>query len=226
MIVLPITTPWNICTPTLFRYLPSEYVEAFFSDGSLRLSSFAEFKRHEDEQRLDKLEGETSLAVETQHPEPRLLFGRGSYGLSAYVLSATTRHDEALMREFGCDSYIRINDPTEFGIRVARHVPGLVAGFEGPCLYQANKIIRRTVDHMDTSQFVDPTDPSKPNREALERFTRDQMQHYPFFLKDKSFSNQVEYRLLWMTSSQVEGFLYIKVPEAVPFCSRPRSLTE
>ena len=28
----------------------------------------------------------------------------------------------------------------------------------------------------------------------------DQMNLYPFFLKDRQFSHQVEYRLLWVTS--------------------------
>ena len=226
MIQIPMISPWNVCTPTLFRYLKSDYVDAFFSDGSLRLSSFALFKQHEDEQRLDKTEGETLLSVETQRPEPRLLFSRGYYGLNAYVLSTTIWHDEDLMEAFECDSYIRINDATEFGMRVARHVPSLIAGFEGLCLYQDKKIIARSVDHMDTTQFFDPTDPSRPNRELLERFTRDEMKHYPFFLKHKSYLHQGEYRLLWMTSARVEGFLDIKVPEAIPFCSRPRSFTD
>ena len=226
MINLAMTSIWNVCTPTLFRYLESNYVEAFFSDGSLRLSSFASFKQHEDEQRLDKTEGETSLSVRTQQPEPRLLFSRGSYGLNAYVLSTTMMHSEELKKAFNRDSYIRINDSTEFAIRIARHVPSLTTGFEGPCLYQTRKVINRSIDHMDTTQFHDQSDPSKPNRELLEKFTREQMAHYPFFLKHKFYSHQVEYRLLWMTSAPADGFIDIKVPEAIAFCSRPTELTE
>lgn len=113
----------------------------------------------------------------------------------------------------------------EFGIRVAR-VPALDAGAEGPCLCQDKKIIERDLGYIDIINFADPADPSKPDRDRLERFIDDQMKHYPFFLKDRSCSHQVEYRLLWITSSLAGEFVDIKVPDAVPFCSRPNSLTE
>ena len=148
------------------------------------------------------------------------------HGLNAYVLSASMRHDDALMKAFGCDSYIRINNPTEFGIRVSRHIPGLKGGGEGPCLYQNRKVIERDLGYIDVKQFADPTDPSKLDQEKLERFFNDQMQHYPFFLKHSSYSHQVEYRLLWITSTVIDGFLDIKVPEAIPLCSLPSSYSE
>ena len=50
---LQFTTPWNVFTPTLFRCLKSERVEALFKDGGLRLSSFTQFATHADEQRRD-----------------------------------------------------------------------------------------------------------------------------------------------------------------------------
>ena len=39
MLTIQFTTPWNVFTPRLFRYLKSEHVEAFWADGSLRPSS-------------------------------------------------------------------------------------------------------------------------------------------------------------------------------------------
>lgn len=226
MITVPITYPWHICTPTAFRFLPSEYVERFLVDGSLRLSSFSRFKLHRDEQRLDATEGETCFVHRTQQGGGQTLFARAYHGDNAYVLCATMRCDRNLMAAFGCGSYIRINNPTEFGVRVARHIPGLLVGAEGPCLYQENKIIERDLGYIDISQFTDPSSPSQTNRERRERFINDQMKHYPFFLKHSSYAHQLEYRLLWITSSPVQDFLDIKVPEAIPICVGPNSVTE
>ena len=114
MITIPITYPWHVCTPTLFRYLPSRFVDAFFEDGSLRISSFATFRRHTDEQRLDKKEGETHFVAQTHQGGGQTLIAKSFHGKNACVLSATMRHDRKLMEAFECDSYIRIDNPTEF----------------------------------------------------------------------------------------------------------------
>lgn len=227
MITIQISSPWHICTPTLFRYLPATYVGAFFNDGSLRLSSFAVFKKHEDEQRFDDREGRTMFVHVTQQGGGQSLSAWGRHGLNAYVLCATMRHDEALMRNFGCDSYIRINDPTKFAVLLAKHVPGFLVGAEGPCLYQDKRIIERDLGYIDLDKLPrDPSDPTKPDKRAIDRFINDQMQLYPFFLKPRPYANQVEYRLLWVSPAAAEGFLDIKVPEAIPLCSRPNSLTD
>jgi hypothetical protein len=221
----PFTCPWFICTPTLFRYLPSRYVDAFFEDGSLRLSSFAEFKRHKDEERLDPKEGEVSFFHTTEERGGQTLFARMNHGHDAYVVSAAMRHDKELMRSFGCDSYIRINDPTQFGTLVAQHIPGFRAGAEGPCLYQGMKIMQRDLGYLDSARLSDPKNPDQEDEKVVERLVNEQTKHYPLFMKDQRYAHQVEYRLLWITFSDVEGFLDIKVPEAIPLCSRPDPLT-
>lgn len=88
MITVPITLPWHVCTPTIFRLLPSQYVDEFFRDGSLRLSSFRRFKQHTDEQRLDAQEGESSFVHRTRERRGQTFFARALHGDNAYVLSA------------------------------------------------------------------------------------------------------------------------------------------
>jgi hypothetical protein len=224
--VVPTPPQWRICTPTIFRFLPSEYVDQFFADGSLRLSSFPRFKQHRDEQRLDATEGKTLFVHRTQQRSGQTIMASAYHGDNAYVLSAAMRCDRSLMTEFQCDSYIRIGDPTRFGQMVARHVPGLLGGAEGPCLYQENKIIECDLGYIDIAQFTDSSSPSQPSKERLERFINDQMKHYPFFLKHNHYSHQIEYRFLWFISGTRQEFLDIKVPEAIPICARPNRLTE
>lgn len=217
---------WNICTPTLFRYLPSSYVDAFFGDGSLRLSSFETFGQHEDEQRLDVREGKTYFVHRTNQGGGQTIEAWATHGTHAYVLSSSMLCDQELMEAFGCDSYIRINDSTKFGMAVSHHIPSFVAGFEGPCLYQGKKIIERDLGFIDIKRFRDPDNPDQIRRDLLNDFIISRMRHFPFFLKERSYSHQVEYRFVWVVGDRIGDYLDVKVPEAVQFCGRPSELTE
>jgi hypothetical protein len=226
MITLQFTTPWHLCSPVLYRYLPSKFADAFFSDGSLRLSSFKQFHQHADEQRLDRNEGRTMFVHQTSEGGGQSLRAWARHGHNAFVLCAATHYDREQMSLFGCDSYIRIDNPTAFGQAVARHIPGLNAGAEGLCLYQDKKIIERNLGFVNMANFIIPGTGNQVDKEKLEQFINNAMGHLPFFLKDNSFVNQCEYRLLWLVSTDVPLFLDLKVPEAIQFCSKPNTLTE
>jgi hypothetical protein len=88
MSILPLTfvRPWNIHTPQVVRELDTEFVDAFFKDGSLRISSFAKFQEHPDEQRRDGKEGQ--MAVDVKIANGGYVSSRGKYG-NAYVLSSS-----------------------------------------------------------------------------------------------------------------------------------------
>jgi hypothetical protein len=226
MIKLPLITDWNICTPTLFRFLESEFVDSFFKDGSLRLSSFANFKKHKDEQRLDVKEGKTMFVHRTNQGGGQTITAWATHGVNAYVLCAAMRYDKELMKSFNCDSYIRINNSTQFGMAVARHIPGVIAAFEGHCLYQEMKIVEQDIGYIDINQFRDPKNPENLNKQALNNFIVSRMQHYPLFLKEKSYAHQSEYRFVWITRNKINDFLDLKVPEAVQYCTKPNSVNE
>jgi hypothetical protein len=134
MIKFPLVTDWNICTPSLFRFLDQEYVDSFFKEGSLRLSSFSRFHKHNDEQRLDKKEGRTMFVHRTNQGGGQAITARATHGVNAYVLCITMRYDKSLIESFGCNSCFRITNSTNFGMAIARHIPGLKSAFEGPCL--------------------------------------------------------------------------------------------
>jgi hypothetical protein len=143
----------------MYTFLDTKFVDQFFDEGSLRLSSFSRFKKHEDEQRLDAKEGEALFVHRTSHMGGQSLSARAQHGSNAYVLCATIRYEKELMEAFGCNSYLRINNPTQFGIAISRHIPGFVGGLEGNCLYQENKIIERDLGYIDLKQFPDPDHP-------------------------------------------------------------------
>jgi len=144
MIKIPVvTTEWHICTPSLFRFLDKEHVDAFFKDGTLRISSFAQFHKYKDEQRQDKHEGEAYFVEQTKEKGGQTIEIFSKHGNNVYVLSSSMRYDKELANLFKCDSYIRIKEPTNFGITIAKHIPNLITAFEGPCNYQAMKILAK-----------------------------------------------------------------------------------
>jgi len=242
MIRLPLLlSEWGICTPTLFRFMDSKYVDAFFADGSLRISSFSKFHKHADEQRLDKGEGKTMFVHRTNQRGGQTITAWTIQGANAYVLSTSMRHDQDLLHSFNSDSYIRIKDSSAFGMAIARHIPHLVAGFEGACLYQERKIIKRDLGYIDLNQFQDPQNPLPvidqkeipysglplpSNNPKLTDYILSQLGHYSMFLKDKIFAHQSEYRFIWVTANNTEDYLDIKVPEAIQFCEKPSLITE
>jgi len=128
------------------------------------------------------------------------------------------------MENFDCDSYIRINDPTKFSMAISKHIPGFVAGFEGPCLYQSNKIIEKDLGYVDLNKFRNNS--GQVDRNMVNSFVSHHMSFYPFFLKDTCYAHQLEYRLLWLSNAEINEHIEIKVPEAIQFCTKPNKLTE
>lgn len=62
-LIIPIPQPWHIRTPAVVRYLEAQYVDEFFTDVKLRLTSFATFRTYEDEQAGEPHEGRTYQEV-------------------------------------------------------------------------------------------------------------------------------------------------------------------
>lgn len=224
-ITLPIAFPWSVCTPPLFRFLDETYVDEFFDDGSLRLSSFAAFKKHPDEARLDQSEGDVTFVNRTYEGTGQTILAETSHGADAYVLSMTTRYDVDLMKLFNVDSCFVIGDPLNFGLAVSRRTPGFVAGLEGNCVYQGTRIVEGTMPAVDVDRYRDPVS-GEIRTDQVQRLLQNEMGHRPLFVKEKRYAYQSEYRIVWITDSPTEDYLQIKVPAARQFCRRMSDLTK
>ena len=227
---------WKVCTPVTFRLLDSKHVDSFFIDGSLRLSSFSRFHKHSDEQRLDRGEGRTFFVHKTNKNGGQTILSWAIQDYNAYILSTSMMCDQYLLKAFRYNSYIRIIDSTSFAMSVSRHIPSFKFGFESPCLYQKDKIIERDLGYIHTEQFGDisnieysdkfPGVPLLPQNHPLTQFILSKIGHYSYFLKDRRYKDQAEYRYVWLTTSDTGEYIDIKVPEAIEFCQRPNTLTE
>lgn len=218
---------WTLCPPNVFRFLSSRYVDAFFQDASLQLSSFKQFSKHTDEQRMDADEGLIYFVHRTNQGEGQTLIAKSRHGQAAYVLCGSIRYSEEAIQPFHADSYIRINETLPFGLAVARQIPGCTAGYEGLCLYQEKRLVERDLGSLDLSRFEN-TGNDKEKQKELNAFILSQVGHLRYFLKHRhrSFAHQCEYRFVWLTNSRVEDVLNIRVPEARRYCSRPNKMTE
>jgi hypothetical protein len=221
---LQFLSPWTVVTPKPYRYLEKQYIEAFFTDGSLRLSSFAQFAQHEDEQRRDVNEGKTSYVERSHQGEYKTVATRIEMGFNAYLLCASTYYSESLALLFDRDSYLRIDDTIAFANAISRYVPGFVQGAEGLCVYEENPGIRRESE-TGFSLGVEECDGQMTYDAGELQRMKERIQQsaglLPLFLKSAEYAAQAEYRLLWFTQGMAAPFLEVKVPEARQFCTPP-----
>lgn len=211
---LAFARPWTVRFPTLTRHMPSEYIDAFFQDGSLRLSSFDSFRKHPDEARRDAQEGLVAMIVNTPTGPFNILAANGQ---EAYILCASTveRVDSPVVP--GKASAFRILDATKFADAVSRQIQGFVGGVEGLCSYRHNTMITKS----DSRSIVPPT-----SAENVEKWA-DEMNHHTsrlvldaYFMKHISFAHESEYRFIWFAEGRPKDFIDIKCPAAIPFCER------
>jgi hypothetical protein len=211
--------PWSILRPRLYRFLESQYVDAFFKDGSLRLSSFEQFSKHPDEQRRDTQEGfghrvgfGPNLTISTMH-------GRGR---DCYVMCGTIHNTENARSLFpqynGC---IAIDNITAFAGAVSTKIP-FAGGLEGLAIYQDSTTIMKALGDATPQDILQKY--KNPDGTVRMEMLQDAMNTLggpeEFFLKHSRYAAQCEYRVIWSTGQTVSPFIDIKVPEAIQHCRK------
>lgn len=202
----------------MYRYLPKQYVDAFFKTGALRLSSFQQFSQHVDEQRVDSKEGKTFLIHRTSDGGGQTLTMEVDYGHDAYVLCGSMAPSKELLKAFGCDSAIVITDTKWFGREVSKKVPGFRMGVEGPCSYQFRRIIEKDLGYLDFGPVGPDGKISQINTSALAHAYGQLSAADAYFLKREVHRYQVEYRFIWLTNDPIQPALDIVVPDARRYC--------
>ncbi len=205
---------WRIRRPVIYRYLDKQFVDAFFETGRLRISSFAAFAEHKDEERRDSSEGVGIVHLNTEGGSPYMT-AVVAQGRNAYVLCGAQNYSPGLAHAFGADSGFRINDSIGFSQAVSKHLPGFQMGLEGPCHYLANKTVIRATSHNDLISPEAKTLDLGHITQTVFAAAGDDL----FFIKAEEFAHQNEYRLIWHTPSAVSGHINIVCPEAREFCT-------
>jgi len=211
---VPFATSWEVRLPVVTRYLPKEYVDAFFRDGSLRLSSFAAFRQHPDENQGDDREGLPQ--VESESPNSKGVF-LGVVGQECYILCGTVIENPVLEGSFHSKHGFRILDTVAFAHCIAQDVPRFAGGMEGPCMYRANTAMQGV-----THEPFRPPGPQDDPEEFGARLHAQQsdLARGALFIKSPRYAHQSEYRMLWFANGTAREYLDIKCSNALRHCTR------
>lgn len=215
---LPINRVWQVKLPTVIRYMEQQYIDQFFETGNLRLGSFRQFAKHEDEMRRD--EGEGMAGMQLNYAEGQTLAVAGWFGSEAYVLSTSIIEDPELMKKFKTDGYFRIKDTAAFGAAISNHIPGYMIGYEGSCLYRSERMITETFTNSLISEPPSNEVAAEEWANKIEQRIHEDSQLTPYFLKPLSYAEQNEYRFIWQTRQKSEDYIDVTCPEAIRFCEK------
>lgn len=217
---------WRIRRPFVYRYLEKQFVDQFFEDGSIRISSFSEFSKHRDEQRKDSSEGQGFAVHMNQEGTGQTIIAKIAQGADTYVLCGSTRYHVDLAEAFKTDSGFRINDPTAFANVIAHHLPGFRDGCEGSCIYMASRTVTRDMGPISMDALTVDGDQKRldigKSSQVISGILGDDL----YFTKLLKYSNQNEYRILWNVHSKSQTFIDIRCPEAIQFCTQFSDLVD
>lgn len=205
---------WDIQSPMLYRYLEKKFTDEFFTDGSLRLSSFSNFANHVDEQRNDSEEGYGLVIMNA--PDGSKVELSAANGLNSYIFCTSTLYCEDIANDFKTDSGFRINNILGFVDAISKKIPYFSGGAEGSCIYLPDKVLELEVDQEIMNDVMHKTR-SGDSYGAIQKciqYTKDL-----YFLKMLKYRSQCEYRLMWNSGSETNSHIDIKCPEAIQFCT-------
>jgi len=217
---IPLAREWKIKRPFVYRYLDRCFVDSFFETGELRLSSFASFAQHVDEQRLDSREGDGVVFQINSEGSGQTIAARICQGRNAFVLCGATCFRTKLAGDFCTDSGFRIDNTVAFADVVSQYVPGFCMGIEGPCHYSPKRMLVRDIGAVEFDSLRADEDTNKVDLQKLMKLVSKIAGDDMFFLKSEKYAHQNEYRLMWHTPHEVAGYIDIVCPEARQFCTR------
>ncbi|WP_371569761.1 hypothetical protein [Flavobacterium frigidarium] len=190
-----------------------QYIEDFFVNGNIYLSSFKNFKKYEDEMQGDRTEGHNLVGGFNGKDSSQYVSYEG--GVNAYVLCATSSLNENVIKDFKGVGAIKIKDSVNFGKEIARKLPFVKTGIEGDCIYGDSKV--QTLENEQNKVFQD-IDFKNPVliKEELSQITLG----VEMFMKHNKYKHQQEHRLLWLSEVQIDSGVVIHCPEAIKYCDK------
>ena len=121
--------------------MAAKFVEDFLRDGSLRLSSFAQFAKHPNEQMKDGQEG---WGMRVGMGKGMTILSRQGRGSDCYVLCGTLNNTTDARKLFASDGCFVIDNITAFANAVSAKIP-FVGGLEGFAIYQDDTTITKSL---------------------------------------------------------------------------------
>lgn len=202
--------------PFLYRYENQKHIDTFFENGDLFISSFHNYKKYEDNELGDTDEGVSMNFAKSDND-----FTLGTHvtaGMNEYSFCTSTILDESLLNTFSRNSVFRIKDPLNFILEITRSLERVHQVIHGNCLYLDQRMLTKNVSGVDMESLK-----SEEGGISFEKLM--QVSNYvqgldAYFLKQKKYQHQSEYRILWQTDREVKNGIVINCPEAIQYCEK------
>jgi hypothetical protein len=198
----------HVLSPPLYRSMQQKHVDEFFSSGALRISSFRQFANHPDEQHRDTGE---ATAMATSTPVGGLqatVFIEPNR--DALILCASLRSDQRSFTSQHYTASFRIDRANEFGMAVARCIPGVIGFLQGFCIYNDNRIMSRDIGLVSTADMFNPANPNLADPVRLQRLGNRLDSPTRFFMKEMRHQRESEYRLIWLLDHEAPDYIDLK----------------
>ena len=223
MISLNSIKPVNIKLPIVYRYMEKQFVDNFFSNGLLRISSFDRFKEYPDEIRGDQSEGTGSFETVSVEGTQNILITDS--GKNKYLMSSSLVYDKSLFETFDVDGCIRINDPIAFSNSIMNSILGSTECFLGFCNYQEYRHIKKVITSFsDKDDMADDGTLTIGGQNFNNRINETIGNGIDLlFLKEMKYQPQSEFRFVWAVNSdffKINNYIDIDCKEAIQFCQR------
>jgi hypothetical protein len=202
--------------PFLYRYENKNYIDTFFENGDLFISSFHNYKKYEDNELGDTHEG-SSMNIAKSDNDLNII----SYvtaGMNEYSFCTSTILDESLLDTFSRNSVFRIKDPLNFILEITRSLQRVHQVMHGHCLYLEQRMLTKNVSEVNMDSL-------KAEEGGISFDKLMQVSNYvqgmdAYFLKQNKHQHQSEYRILWQTDREVKNGIVINCPEAIKYCEK------
>lgn len=208
--------------PMVYRYLEKQWIVQFFSEGKLRLSSFKKFRKHIDEQRGDKVEG-NNILIGTGND--KTIYAVVSTGIDAFVLSTSLLYSQSLYNDFKVDGCFVIERPLEFMQEISKHILDYKGINFGPCIYKTETLIKRQLPDFNLDSLRNEDDPTKNDMNKIFATSNLIGGNDVLFRKTLKHAHQHEYRILWHTDlKDLPDYIDIIAPNSRQYCREIRAV--
>jgi hypothetical protein len=202
--------------PFLYRYENQNHIDTFFETGDLLISSFHNYKKYKDNELGDRQEGSSMNLAKIDND-----MTLGTYvttGMNEYSFCTSTIFEKSLLTTFSRNSLFRIKDPLNFILEVTRSIQRVHQVIHGHCLYLDQRMLTKNISGVDMESLK-----SEEGGISFEKLI--QISNYvqgmdAYFLKQKKYQHQSEYRILWQTDREVKDSIIINCPEAIKYCEK------
>jgi hypothetical protein len=210
---------WISRVAPIYRYMDQKFIDLFFQTGALRLSNFTAFRQHKEDALKDGSEGTIMFSTDTDRGKQ--VISMQVFEKNAYVLCGSREKSKRLKGKYNASGVFCIRNPITFAAEISSYIPGFRVGLSGDCIYSKDPFIRQmgneefnalVAELYRTMNEKRPTTIQQELDIVAKQWTDD-----AYFLKSTDYSEDQEYRLLWI-APDCKPYIDIVCPAARESC--------